>query len=359
MNASSPKHPRGKLHIFLGAAPGVGKTSLMLREAQRLREEGHDVVIGLVETHGRAETAALIGDLEVLPLQSVSYNNRELQEMNLFGVLERNPEIVLIDELAHKNVPGSIHAHRWQDVEQILDAGITVYTTVNIQHLNEYADIVEGITGAEIRETIPDSLIAAAETVRLIDVPVAELIGRMERGKIYPPGQAEQALANFFQIGTLSALRELALRRTAAEIDDDLTTLMLGDSRAVTEASIRVVVLASDDPRWSHVIRTAWRLSRGLQGTLDVVAFPDSGRSWRRLAEDLGAPIHDVDAFSDNLLCAITDALIELHCTDLVMGFSTTTRRISRKRNLETTIDIAGLAEAIPYMDIHLVPFHS
>lgn len=350
---------RGELHLFLGAAPGVGKTSLMLREAHRLRDEGRDVVIGLIETHGRAETAALIGDLEMLPLRSMTYNDHVFEELNVPAILTRNPEIVLVDELAHRNIPGSTHAHRWQDVEQILDAGISVYATVNVQHVNEYADIASGITGTEIRETIPDSLIAEAETVRLIDVPVAELIKRLEQGKIYPPGQAEKALANYFQIGTLSALRELALRRTAAEIDDDLTTLMLGDSRSILEATTRVVVLASDDPGWSHVIRTAWRFSRGMQGTIDVIALPEIGTSWRSLAEDLGVAIHDIEVVADATFPALVDVLRELHCTDLVVGFRVSTRRFTRSRTLTTPIDTAAIADALPYLDLHLVPLHS
>jgi two-component system sensor histidine kinase KdpD len=213
---------RGRLRVYLGAAPGVGKTYTMLQEGRRLKAGGHDVVVGLIETHGRAETAAQIGDLEVIPRQQIDYRGVAIEEMDTETILRRKPEIVLVDELAHTNAPGSARQKRWEDVEVLRNAGIDVIATLNIQHLESLNDVVASITGVEVRETIPDQILDGATEVQLVDLPIEGLLERLEQGKIYPPERARQALQNFFRAGNLTALRELALRSTAAGVDERL-----------------------------------------------------------------------------------------------------------------------------------------
>ncbi|HEY4583698.1 MAG TPA: histidine kinase, partial [Lysobacter sp.] len=212
----------GRLTIFLGAAPGVGKTYAMLARARELARQGVDVVVGLVETHGRAETQALLEDLEVLPRRRVEYQGRVLEEMDLDALLARAPRIALVDELAHRNVPGSRHERRWQDVVELLDAGIDVYTTVNVQHLESLNDVVHRITGVRVSETVPDLVFDRLRDIKLIDLPPGELIERLQQGKVYVPEQAAQALTSFFSPGNLAALRELAMQAAADRVDSDL-----------------------------------------------------------------------------------------------------------------------------------------
>ncbi|MGH9003092.1 MAG: histidine kinase, partial [Acidimicrobiia bacterium] len=202
---------RGTLRIYLGAAPGVGKTFAMLNEGRRRKSRGTDVVIGFVETHGRARTAEQIGDLEVVPRQQVTHRGAACEEMDLRAVLARRPEVALIDELAHTNVPGSGHAKRWQDVAVLLDAGIDVVSTVNIHHLESVNDVVERITGVRQGETLPDEVVRAAEQVELVDMTPEALRRRMAHGNVYAPEKIDAALANYFRPGNLAALRELAL----------------------------------------------------------------------------------------------------------------------------------------------------
>ncbi len=217
---------RGRLKIFLGASPGVGKTFEMLSQARRKQAEGVDVVVGIVETHGRAETQALVQGLPQIPRQVLQHRGRELEELDLDAVLKRHPQLVLVDELAHSNVPGARHAKRHQDVQELLDEGIDVYTTLNVQHLESYNDLVMRITGVEVRETVPDSVLDMATDIELIDLPPDELIERLRQGKVYVPEQARRALDNFFSRGNLLALRELALRAAAEHVDDDLANFM-------------------------------------------------------------------------------------------------------------------------------------
>src|SRR5512144_987230 len=213
---------RGKLKIFFGAAAGVGKTYAMLEAAREQRAQGVDVVVGWVETHGRVETEALLGDLEILPRRPVEYRGARLQELDLDAALARRPRLLLVDELAHTNAPGSRHAKRWQDVLELLDAGIDVYTTVNIQHVESLNDVVAQITGVQVRETIPDSLLERADEIELVDIAPEELLERLREGKVYLPDQAERAREHFFKRGNLLALRELALRRMAERVDADV-----------------------------------------------------------------------------------------------------------------------------------------
>ena len=213
------RETRGKLRIFFGACAGVGKTYAMLLAAREQRDEGVDVVVGLVETHGRKETAALLEGLEILPRQSIPYRGVELQELDLDAALARKPRLIVVDELAHTNAPGARHAKRWQDIEELLDAGIDVYSAMNVQHLESLNDVVGKITGIRVWETVPDHVFDDAHEVELVDLPPDELIERLHEGKVYMPEAAAGALQNFFRKGNLIALRELALRRTAERVD--------------------------------------------------------------------------------------------------------------------------------------------
>ncbi|MBV8985316.1 MAG: histidine kinase, partial [Acidimicrobiia bacterium] len=218
---------RGTLRIYLGAAPGVGKTFAMLNEGSRAQERGTDVVVGYVETHGREHTAEQIGNLEIVPRKTMEYRGATFEEMDVDAVLARKPERVLVDELAHTNVPGSRHEKRWQDIDQMLDAGINVISTVNIQHLESVNDVVERITGIVQRETIPDAIVRAADQIELVDMTPEALRRRMAHGNIYAPEKVDAALANYFRVGNLAALRELALLWVADRVEDSLQEYML------------------------------------------------------------------------------------------------------------------------------------
>ncbi|HYQ91841.1 MAG TPA: two-component system sensor histidine kinase KdbD, partial [Candidatus Competibacteraceae bacterium] len=220
--AEATKAQRGKLRIFFGASAGVGKTYAMLQAARPLRAQGLDVVVGIVETHGRAETEALLEGLEVLPRREIPYRDRMLKEFDLDAALKRQPALILVDELAHSNVPGSRHPKRWQDIEELLAAGIDVYTTVNVQHLESLNDVVGGITEIRVWETVPDRVFEDADEVVLVDLPPDELLQRLKEGKVYLPEQAKRAIQNFFRKGNLIALREMALRRTADRVDGQM-----------------------------------------------------------------------------------------------------------------------------------------
>lgn len=210
---------RGRLKIFFGAAAGVGKTYAMLLAARERRAENIDVVVGLVETHGRQETAKLLEELEVLPPMQINYRGTALREFDLDGALKRKPSIILVDELAHTNAPGCRHPKRWQDIEELLDAGIDVYTALNVQHLESLNDDIGQISGIRVRETVPDTVFDEATEVELVDLPPDELLVRLKEGKVYLPQQAQEAVRNFFRKGNLIALRELALRQTANRVD--------------------------------------------------------------------------------------------------------------------------------------------
>jgi len=253
---------RGRLTVYLGAAPGVGKTYAMLQAAQQRRREGSDVVVAVVETHGRAETAALLDGLEVFPRRQVEYRGHMLEEMDLDGILARRPALAIVDELAHTNAPGSRHPKRAGDVDEMLAAGIDVYTTVNIQHLESLNDVVAQITGVRVRETIPDAVIDRADEVKLIDLSPEELLQRLREGKVYMPAQAEQAVRNYFRPSNLTALRELALRETAEHVDDQMRAYM----RALAvegpwPVAERFMVAVSGGLLSQQLIRTARRIA--------------------------------------------------------------------------------------------------
>lgn len=260
--AEAQRHERGRLKIFLGAAPGVGKTFEMLSSAKRKLAEGVDVAVGIVETHGRPETQALMQGLAELPRRSIQHRGRTLQELDLDAVLKRHPQLVLVDELAHTNVPGSRHAKRYQDVQELLDVGIDVYTTLNVQHLESYNDLVMRITGVEVRETVPDSVLDMATDIELIDLPPDDLIERLRQGKVYVPEQARRALENFFSRGNLLALRELALRAAAARVDDDLYNFMRAHGIAGPWPTRgRLLVCIDATAASENILRSAKRLA--------------------------------------------------------------------------------------------------
>lgn len=260
------KETRGKLTIFLGPAAGVGKTYAMLEAAHERLENGKDVVIGWIETHGRKETQELTEGLPIIPPKEILYKAKKLKEMDIDAILARKPQLVLVDELAHTNVPGSRHVRRYQDVEELVEAGINVYTTINIQHIESLNDIVEQITGVKVRETVPDYILEVADQIRLVDIPPEELIQRLQEGKVYMPQQAERALHNFFRAGNINALRELALRRTADRVDKDLHQYMKShDIQGPWPAADRVMVCVSPSPFSAQLVRAARRLAAGMQ----------------------------------------------------------------------------------------------
>jgi len=257
----------GKLRIFVGAAPGVGKTYEMLQQAHARKKDGYDVVAGIVETHGRRDTEALLQGLEVVPRRHIEYKGQWFEEMDLDALIARRPQIALVDELAHTNVEGSRHPKRYLDVEELMNAGIDVYTTVNIQHIESLNDVVAQITHVRVRETVPDAVFDRADAVELVDLTPDDLIQRLREGKVYVPKQAERALEHFFSPANLTALRELALRRTAERVDDQLLTEM--QAHAISgpwAAGERILVCISDDQRSAGLVRYAKRLADRLHG---------------------------------------------------------------------------------------------
>lgn len=293
---------RAKLKIFFGAAAGVGKTYAMLEAAQHLKAEGVDVVAGYVEPHRRPETEAMLEGLEVLPTREVEYRGTILREFDLDAAIARHPHTILIDELAHTNAPGLRYAKRWQDVEELLNAGINVHATVNVQHLESLNDVVAQITGTVVRETIPDSILERAEEVELIDISPDELLKRLREGKVYMPQQAEQALHSFFRKGNLMALRELALRRTAERVDVQMRDYRQDKSVGqIWPAGERIMVCISPSPLASRLVRAAKRMATGLHAewiavyveSANAIKLSDTARNrviqTLRLAEQLGA----------------------------------------------------------------------
>ena len=293
---------RGKLKIFFGACAGVGKTWAMLAEAQRLRAQGLDVLIGVVETHGRKETAALLDGLAVLPLKRQTHRGRRISEFDLDAALARRPALILMDELAHSNAPGSRHPRRWQDIEELLEAGIDVFTTVNVQHLESLNDVVSGVTGIQVRETVPDPFFDAADDVVLVDLPPDDLRQRLNEGKVYIAGQAERAIEHFFRKGNLIALRELALRRTADRVDDQMRAWRgrPGEEK-VWHTRDAILLCIGHNTGSEKLVRAAARLAARLGSVWHAVyvetpalhQLPEKQRrailSALRLAQELGA----------------------------------------------------------------------
>ena len=293
---------RGKLRIYFGSSAGVGKTYAMLVAARKAKSEGRDVVVGVVETHGRSETAALLEGLESLPHKAMSYRGKELGEFDLDAALKRQPSLILVDELAHSNVQGVRHPKRWQDVEELLAAGIDVFTTLNVQHLDSLNDVVGGITNVRVWETVPDTVFDAADEVVLVDIPADELLARLKAGKVYVPQQAERAAQNFFRKGNLMALRELALRRTADRVEGDVQAYRIDKSiESVWKTATALLTCVGPDPGSERVVRAAARLASQLNADWHAiyVETPDLQRlsparrekilGTLNLAQELGA----------------------------------------------------------------------
>lgn len=321
---------RGKLTIFLGAAPGVGKTYAMLNRARRLKTAGIDIVVGLVETHGRSETAALLEGLEVVPRRQVEYRGHVLEEFDIDAALARRPQILIVDEMAHSNPEGSRHPKRHQDIDELLDAGIDIWTALNIQHLESLSDLVTRISGIEVREIVPDTALKRADEVILVDLPPAELIDRLKEGKVYLPENARLAIDGFFRPATLTALRELALRRTADRVDDQMVDfLRQGAIEGPWATAERLLVLVGPDALSQRVVRTASRLASGLNAPWTVVslakpeAAPGVDDSQRldetlRLAERLGATTRRITA--DDFIAEILRICRRENITQIVVG---------------------------------------
>lgn len=352
---------RGRLTVYFGAAPGVGKTYAMLDEAHRRRARGTDVVIGLVETHGRSATVAKIGDLEMIPRRLVEHRGTTLTELDVEAVLDRAPEVALVDELAHTNASGSKHAKRWQDVYDLLDAGIDVVTTVNVQHLASLTDDVEAITGVRQRETVPDKVVREADQIQLVDLSPEQLRRRLAHGNVYRAEQIDASMSSFFRIGNLTALRELALLWLADRVDDALTRYRADHSIGGTwPARERLVVAVTGGPETETLLRRAARIAQRAAGTelLAVHVLPTDGlpstpsatiAAHRALAESLGGVFHTV--VGEDVPTAVVDFARGVNATMIVVGVSR--HPVWRQALLgSSSAEIARLSGAI---DVHLV----
>ncbi|MEW2354748.1 DUF4118 domain-containing protein [Spirillospora sp. NPDC029432] len=348
---------RGELRVYLGAAPGVGKTYAMLAEGRRRAARGTDVVVAFAEPHGRALTAALLEGLECVPRRRAVYRGAEFTEMDVDAVLARAPEVALVDELAHTNVPGGANAKRWQDVERLLDAGIDVVSTLNVQHLESLNDVVEEITGVAQRETVPDEVVRRAAQVELVDMAPEALRRRMAHGNVYPPEKVDAALSNYFRVGNLTALRELALLWLAEKVDEQLGRYRAEHGIAGTwEARERVVVAVTGGPENETLVRRAARIAARSKGAdlLAVHVVPAGGRSGvpaglRAAVEGLGGTFHQV--VGDDVPRALIDFARAVNATQLVLGAS---RRRPAARLLRPGVG-AGTTALSGSIDVHIV----
>ena len=359
---------RGRLKVFIGMAPGVGKTYRMLQEGAAEADNGRDVAIGYIEPHGRAETMAQAEGLEVIPRRRLLYRGTPLEEMDLPGVLARRPELCLIDELAHTNAPGCEHEKRYEDIDDVLAAGIDVYSTVNVQHLESLNDQVAELTGTRMRETVPDAVIASADDVVLIDITPESLVQRLIDGKVYPPERVQSALSNFFKIENLSALREVALRQVAEEIEAKrIPSEQVGsrhedrlDNDAAPQAiGERLLALITPDPRSQRIVRRAWRSAQRLGAELDVLWVADHEASdvereqldaLRRLASVLGA--HLLIENGDDV-AAVTQRIAQERGTTYVLMGTPQPRGALRRLTSQTLP--AQLLSALPGVDLRIV----
>ncbi|MFJ2663845.1 ATP-binding protein [Nocardia fluminea] len=351
---------RGQLRIYLGAAPGVGKTYAMLGEAHRRLERGRDVVAALVETHGRSKTAELLDGIERIPPKTVSYRGTELPELDVDAVLTRKPAVVLVDELAHTNAPGSVHEKRWQDVEQLLAAGIDVISTVNVQHLESLNDVVHQITGIEQRETVPDAVVRGADQVELVDLTPEALRRRLSHGNVYAADKVDAALRNYFRPGNLTALRELALLWLADQVDAALARYRADHKiTELWEARERVVVAVTGGPESETVVRRAGRIASKSSADLVVLhvvrgdglvgVSTERMAKLRDLAAGLGASLHTVTG--DDVPTALLDFAREVNATQLVLG---TSRRSRWARMLDEGIG-STVVQRSGKIDVHMV----
>jgi two-component system, OmpR family, sensor histidine kinase KdpD len=369
---------RGHLKVFIGMAPGVGKTYRMLQEGRAEAENGRDVAIGYIEPHGREETVVQADGLEIIPRRPVVYRETPLEEMDLPGVLTRKPELCLIDELAHTNAPGVEHEKRYEDVRDVIEAGIDVFSTVNVQHLESLNDQITQLTGARVRETIPDEALSAADEVVLIDLTPEALIARLRAGKVYRPERVPAALSNFFKIENLSALRETALRQVAEDVEvkrlvREPSAIVRRDEEGLLEPSEpapqaiaeRLLALATLAPASERVVRRAWRSAQRLDAELDVLVVRPPGRppspedrvrleALRRLVAMLGARLR-VEQGEDVAAVVIAIAR-ELGSTYVLMGAPSQRRGVGRlawpssDRSL-----LARLLQGLPGVDVRIV----
>ena len=366
-DAIPPERRRGHLTVFLGMAAGVGKTFRMLLEGHAEQNAGHDVVIGLLETHGRAETAEVAEGLPVVPRRRVPYRGSVLEDMDLPAILNRAPEVCLIDELAHTNAPGLEHAKRYEDVEDVLKAGIDVLSTLNVQHLESLNDRVTELSGVRVRETIPDAVLGRADEVVLIDLTPGELLERLRAGKVYPPERVDAALNNFFRIENLSALREVALRQVAEEVSSKRLTTEAVGTRAESMAADapqavgeRLLALVEPYPGAQRLVRRAWRSAQRLGGELDLLWVSAPGRhlsddqqrslaALRQLASLLGATMLVEE--SDDLTAAVVDVACRRGTTYILMGRARPARGLTRLR-----VPLPQrLMERLPGVDVRIV----
>jgi two-component system, OmpR family, sensor histidine kinase KdpD len=359
---------RGHHKVFLGMAAGVGKTYQMLREGQAEAENGRDVVIGYLEPHGRAETTAQAEGLEVVPRRRVRYRDSTLEEMDLQALLRRRPELALIDELAHTNAPGLEHEKRYQDVDDVLAAGIDVFSTVNVQHLESLNDQVAELTGIRVRETLPDAVVGAADDVVLIDITPQSLIERLIAGKVYPSERVQAALGNFFKLENLAALREVALRQVAEEVEAKRVPVDAGgrpgddrllETAAPTAVGERLLALIEPQPKSQRVVRRAWRSAQRLGAELDVLWVADHEPepaeqeqldALRRLASVLGA--HLIVEHGDDIAAVAQRVARERGTTYVLMG--TPQPRGALHRMIRPGLPIRLLA-LLPGVDLRIV----
>jgi two-component system sensor histidine kinase KdpD len=345
---------RGRLRIYLGAAPGVGKTYAMLNEGKRRRERGTDVVVGFAETYGRPLTVEALAGLELVPRRAVEYRGVTLDEMDTEAIIARRPQVALVDELAHTNAPGSKHAKRWQDVEEILDAGITVISTLNIQHLESLNDVVAGITGVHVRETVPDAIVDQADEIEVVDISAEALRSRMRHGNIYAPEQAQRALEGFFREGNLTALRELVLRRVAEQVEHQLDEYMHEHSLEGWQAGERVVVLLDHTPASEVAVRRAWRLASAFDGDL-FAAYPEPLTREQGMTHILTVAM-DLNATLKELPGAdVKRELGELIVAEHIAHLMLIVDPKSGLGRLWRTQLADQMLEAYPYLNVHLV----
>src|ERR1700756_3698341 len=360
VSVTDPPPKRGELRIYLGAAPGVGKTYAMLGEAHRRLERGTDVAAAVIETHGRAKTAELLQGMEMVPPKFIEYRGGSFPEIDADAVVRRHPQVVLVDELAHTNTPGSKNAKRWQDVEELLDAGITVISTVNVQHLESLNDVVAQITGIEQKETIPDSIVREAAQVELIDITPEALRRRLSHGNVYASEKVDAALSNYFRRGNLTALRELALLWLADQVDTALAKYRAENKITdMWEARERVVVAVTGGAESETLVRRASRIASKSSAELMVVHVIRgdglAGMSERRmakireLASSLDASVHTV--VGDDVPTALLDFARENNATQLVIGSS---RRPRWARIFEEGIG-ATIVQRSGKIDVHMV----
>ena len=359
--------PRGRHKVFLGMAAGVGKTYRMLQEAQAEAESGRDVVIGYLEPHKRPETAAQAAGLEVVPRRRVTYRDITLDELNLAAILDRRPELCLVDELAHTNAPGVEHGKRYDDVQDVLGAGIDVFSTVNVQHLESLNDQVAELTGTRVRETLPDGVLSTADEVVLVDLTPEALIQRLRVGKVYPGERVEAALNGFFKLENLAALREVALRQVAEDVEAKRLTLetVTHDGERMLEAAApqavgeRLLALVKPTPKSQRVVRRAWRSAQRLQAELDILwvsshepdeAERDQLDALRRLATLLGA--HLLVEPGDDIAETVQRVAADRGTTYVLMGRP---RPRNALRRLATPALPFRLLQLLPGVDLRIV----